>query len=135
MRLVIRLRWAFVWLVASMFAANCGGSDSGSPSPSPTPTPTPGGTTITIANNAVSPSTLTVARGSQVTFVNNDTRPHNMVSDPHPEHTDCPELNSVGVLRPGERRSSDNLVIARTCGFHDHDLDQIATLKGRIIIQ
>jgi plastocyanin len=64
---------------------------------------------------------LTITPGTRVNFVNNDARPHNMTSDPHPEHDDCEEINSVGVLQPGQRRETANMVIVRTCGFHDHD--------------
>jgi plastocyanin len=113
-------------------ALGCGG---GSSSPTPTPTPGPTGTTITITNNTVSPSTLTISRGQQVTFVNNDSRAHEMNSDPHPEHTDCPELNQVGHLEPGQQRTSGNLNTARRCGFHDHLNDTIASMKGSITIQ
>lgn len=126
-----------VGLAAVMVA--CGGGGSGttpSPTPTPTPTPTPAPTnTITIANNAVSPANITVARGSQVTFVNNDNRTHDMQSDPHPEHTDCPELMQVGFLNPGQSRASGNLNTAKRCGFHDHNLDTVASLKGSITIQ
>jgi plastocyanin len=67
----------------------------------------------------VSPQNVTVTVGSRVTFVNNDTRPHDMNSDPHPEHTDCRELN-VGFLTAGQTGTSQNLT-PRTCGFHDHN--------------
>ena len=78
----------------------CGGNNT-----SPTPTPDPTNTlTITIANNAVSPKNIIVPRGSQVTFTNNDNRTHDMESDPHPEHTDCPALAQVGFLNPGQSR-------------------------------
>ena len=65
--------------------------------------PSPGAScaTITIANNTVSPRSVTVTRGCQVTFTNNDSRGHTMSSDPHPEHTECPELN-VGTVGPGK---------------------------------
>ena len=85
------------------------------------PTPTPGaGRTITITASGVSPRTLTVEAGSRVTFVNNASRAHEMNSDPHPSHTDCPELNQVGFLLAGQSRQTGNLNTARTCGFHDH---------------
>ena len=64
---------------------------------------------------------VTLKAGTVLRFVNNDVRAHNMTSDPHPEHTDCPELNSVGLLQPGQSRESGNLNIVRTCGFQDHD--------------
>ena len=131
---------ATLWLVLA--AASCGGGGSSptspSPSPSPTPTPTPSpssGNTITITSAGVSPRALTVSVGSRVTFVNNDTRPHDMESNPHPEHTDCPELNAVGFLTPGQSRSSSNLNTPRTCGYHDHNLDSVTSLQGTITIQ
>ena len=93
------------------------------------------GKTIVITNNTVCPATLTVSLGSQVTFVNNDSRNHNMVSNPHPEHTDCPELNQIGFLTPGQSRQSGNLVTTRTCGFHDHDNFEVKTLQGSIVIR
>lgn len=95
-------------------APACGGSPS---------SPSPGGssTTITITSAGVSATAVSVSPGTRVLFVNNDARPHNMTSDPHPEHTDCPEINAVGLLQPGQRRETGNLNAARTCGFHDHD--------------
>jgi plastocyanin len=126
--------------VAFLVAACGGGSTSGGapPAPSPTPPPSGGGTTtptITIANNAVSPKTITVPRGSQVTFVNNDSQTHDMESDPHPIHTDCPEINQVGFLVTGQSKRTGTLNIARTCGYHDHNQDVVESLKGTIVIQ
>jgi plastocyanin len=95
----------------------------------------PTSTTITIANNAVCPQNITVARGTQVTFVNQDSVAHEMFSDPHPEHTDCLEINQVGHLEPNQSHQTGNLNTARTCGFHDHQRPDVAGLKGSIRIQ
>ena len=132
-------------VVAAMAAACGGGSSPSSPTPPTSTTPpstTPPSTnptdsaTITIGSNgSVSPSSVTITRGGRVTFVNNHTRAHDMSSDPHPEHTDCPETNAVGFLSPGQSRTSSNFNTARTCGFHDHNEPDTAALKGRIIIQ
>jgi len=70
-----------------------------------------------------------------VTFVNNDTVSHDMSSDPHPDHTDCPAINQAGFLRPGQRRESGNLNEVRTCGFHDHDDPTNRRLQGTITIR
>ena len=115
----------------------CGGNDSSSTGPSSTVSCSslPDARTILIVNNAVCPQALTVPRGSQVTFINNDNRVHEMNSDPHPEHTNCPELNQVGHLEPGQSRQSGNLTVARSCGFHDHLNDQNRALQGTITIQ
>jgi len=132
--------------VVMAMAAACGGGSSGSSS-TPTPTtPTPTTTTppstptdlatITIgANGSVSPSSVTVNRGGRVTMINNDTRAHDMASDPHPEHTGCTELNQWGFLQPGQSRTSSNLNTARTCTFHDHNLPANTGLQGRVVIQ
>jgi plastocyanin len=120
---------------AGLAIACGGGSSSSTTSPSGGCTPSAVTTTITIANNSVCPQNITIARGQQVTFVNNDSRAHEMNSDPHPEHTDCPELNQVGHLEPGQQRTSGNLNIARRCGFHDHINFELASMKGTITIQ
>jgi hypothetical protein len=58
-----------------------------------------------------------------------------MTSDPHPEHSDCTEINAVGNLVPGQSRQTSNLVVARRCGFHDHISFENAALRGSITIQ
>jgi hypothetical protein len=70
-----------------------------------------------------------------VTFTNNDTRVHDMASDPHPAHTDCPEINQVGFLSAGQSRQTGNLNTARTCTFHDHNQPDVGNLKGTIVIR
>jgi len=139
-----RSAYGFLVGIGLAFVVACGGgsTSNGGPGPSPTPPPTGGGggggtstTTITIANNAVSPKTITVPRGTQVTFVNNDTQAHDMNSDPHPIHTDCPEINQVGFLVAGQSKQTGALNIARTCGYHDHNQDTVEALKGSIVIQ
>ena len=112
--------------------ASCGGS------PPSTPTPNPGDNPnqmVISASGVLTPSEITVPAGSRVLFVNNHSRPHQMSSDPHPEHNDCPELDPVGVLAPGQRRETSNLVRVRTCGVHDHEDPDNNALKGRIIIR
>ena len=140
MRTLGRISTAAAFAAAAAFAiAACGssGSSSSSPSsPSSPPSDAVGGTTITITNNVASPKNIRVSRGSQVTFVNNDTQSHNMTSDPHPEHSDCLEINSVGFLSAGQRRQTGNMVTNRAvCGFHDHDAPDVAGLQGSITIQ
>jgi plastocyanin len=120
-------------IVLSVLAASCGGSAS-------TPT-TPGNPvnpyTFTLTAGGVSPKELTVPAGTRVSFVNNDSRRHDIESDPHPEHDLCTEINSVGVLSPGQSDETGNLVATRTCGFHDHDNPPPAgnIWTGRIVIR
>lgn len=123
---------AILLLICALLAACGGGSSPASPSPPPASNPY----TITIgANGVVTPVELIVPPGTRVLFVNNDSRRHDMSSDPHPDHTDCPEINQVGALNPGASRETGNLNTLRTCGFHDHDNPGNNNLKGRIVIR
>ena len=83
----------------------------------------------------MSPKTLTVTPGTRVTFMNSDSIPHDVSSDPHPEHTDCPEINQAGFLTPGQQRQTGNLNTVKTCGFHDHNQPSNSALMGSIRIQ
>jgi plastocyanin len=127
MRLMRKAIWTVLG-VAMLFAAGCKSDSPGTPSDAPA-------ATITISNNTVSPKNVTVPRGSQVAFVNNDSRRHTMNSDPHPTHTDCPEINTVGELNAGQSKQTANLTTARTCGYHDHDLETVTSLQGTITVQ
>jgi plastocyanin len=90
---------------------------------------------ITITSSGVSPKSLTVSPGTQVTFINNDQIVHDMTSNPHPEHTDCQEINQVGFLVPGQSRQTGNLNIVRTCGYHDHTNAFNTAMQGTITIR
>jgi len=119
-------------ILLCLLAVSCGG---GSSTPAPTPNPS-NPYTFTLTSNGVSPKELIVPAGSRVLFVNNDSRRHDMASDPHPEHDQCGELNGT-ALNPGQSRETTNLVEAKTCGFHDHDNPPPAgnLWIGRIVIR
>ena len=121
--------------VLLLAAAACGDDSPGSPA-GPIGSPGPSGATMTIgANGAISPSSVTITRGQSVTVINNHTALHDMVSDPHPQHTDCQEINAVGVLQPGQTKQTNALPNARTCGIHDHANPNTNSLRGQIVIQ
>ena len=120
-----------VWVLAAA-SLSCGGDGSSSPPTNPTTNPY----TVTISGSGiVGPKELTVPPGSRVLFVNSHSRRHDVTSDPHPDHLDCPELNQVGVLNAGQSRESGNLVTVRTCGYHDHDDPNNVNLRGSITIR
>lgn len=119
----------------------CGGSNPGAPTP-----PSGGGgggggggtgsgNVFTLTSAGVSPKELTVSPGTRVQFVNNDNQVHTMNSDPHPTHGDCPEIDAVGFLTPGQSRETGTLNTARTCGFHDHNLFPQSQWQGRVIVR
>jgi hypothetical protein len=91
--------------------------------------------TITITTAGVDRKQVEIPVGGRVAFVNNDSGAHEMSSDPHPIHTDCPPLNQVGALAPGRTGVTGALTIVRTCGFHDHGLPTNAELQGTIVVR
>jgi plastocyanin len=122
-------------LAATMATMIACGSDNGGPT-GPSGNPGPSGATITIgANGVVSPSSVTINSGESVTFVNNHNVAHQMDSDPHPAHTDCPAINAADRVEPGQSKLTNALTSSRTCGFHDHLNDSNPSLRGTIIIR
>ena len=116
---------------AAAATATCGGGSGSTPS---SPTPANPNQMVISAAGVLTPSQLTITAGSRVLVINNHSKPHQIASDPHPDHTDCPEINQVGVLAPGQSRETGNFVTIRTCGLHDHDEPDNAALRGRIVV-
>jgi plastocyanin len=125
------------YLAAGLLLSSCGGG--GTPAgPSGSGGGNSGGNasiTITMTSAGVSPKQLTVSQGTRVLFTNSDTRTREMTSDPHPEHTDCVEINNVGFINPGQTKETGNLNTVKTCGYHDHGNPDDARFKGQIIIK
>jgi plastocyanin len=125
-------RLAIVAIAVVYLHAACGG---GSDSPS---APTGGGTTvgatITLTPNGVSDGTPRVALGARVRFTNNDTRPHEILTTPHLVHTDCPALNDIGILQPGQSKDSGTLNERKGCGFHDHQSPDDLRFRGQVLV-
>jgi plastocyanin len=113
-------------MLASLFVVSCGGSPSA---------PSEADAVVTIGAAGVFPASVRIKAWGQVKFVNNDTRPHTMVSDPVDSHTDCPPLNRVGTLQPGESRNTGTLNLPGNCNFHDHDNQANPALRGRIVVE
>jgi plastocyanin len=135
---------AFIAVLALVVSSGaCGGNSNPS-----APTPPSGGgggggggggtgsgTVFTLTSAGVDPKELTISPGTRVQFVNNDSRNHEMNSDPHPTHGDCPEIDAVGFLLPGQSRETGTFNTARTCSFHDHNLFPQSQWMGRIIVR
>lgn len=124
-------------LVSVLMCGACGGGGGDTyTNPASTPTaPTGAGTAATItirADGTLEPRELRIAIQDTVRFINQDTRPHQPQSNPHLVHTDCPAINRVGVLQPGESRTTDAFTTEKVCGFHDHMNPDSAGLGGVI---
>jgi plastocyanin len=129
-------------VVAALLTSGCG---SGGVAPSPAgATPQPSspvapratdGATVSITAAGFDVRELHIVQGSRLTFVNRDIVPHDIESDPFHVHTDCPPLNAVGFLTPGQSRASDPLDTIRTCGFHSHDFEGNEAFHGFVSVE
>jgi plastocyanin len=125
----------FVAFLTALAAGACGGGGGSSTPSAPGTNPPSGGTlTVTISAAGVSPRSLQVPLGGRVTFVNNDTRTHQIMSDPNPLHNDCPSINEIATIGPGQTRQTASLDVRRTCGYHDHMNPTETALQGALMI-
>src|SRR6187551_2944892 len=131
-----RINLRFAGSLAFALLAACGGSPS-SPSGGGTTVIVrdggtgPSGATVTITAAGVSPASVTVAVGQAVTFVNNDTRSHEIGSNPHPNHGSCPSIETgVSLLATGQTKITRAFANSGTCGYHDHLDDSNTRFQG-----
>jgi plastocyanin len=124
-------------MIIALAASACGGGGSSTPSGSGTPvaptTIVPGsiGATISITASGPVPSDVRIEPTQRVRFVNNDSRPHQIQTNPHNFHTDCPP-NNVTVLNPGQTVDSAIFSDVKACGYHDHLLPDEQKYWGTI---
>ena len=89
---------------------------------------------IRLSPSGADPRRLIVAVGDRVTFINNDTHPHDIAGGPDPATPDCREIDAVGFLAPGQSRQTAPLPVARECDFHDHQ-NHSTVFTGRLVIR
>lgn len=144
-RLALRLSGSIAAGAAAIalaaFAAACGGSSPSGPSSvtvvvRDTGSTGTSGATVTITASGVSPKSVTVAVGQSVTFVNNDSRPHEIASNPHPQHGTCPSIEGgLATLSPGQTKLTHGFANTGTCGYHDHLDNTNTAFQGSIVVQ
>ncbi len=95
-----------------------------------TSTPATSTNLITYTNTGFVPTTLTIKSGNQVSIKNDSSRELQFDSDPHPDHTDNPELN-IGSI-PGGETKTFTVNRTGTHGYHNHKNDSD---RGTLIVQ
>jgi plastocyanin len=86
--------------------------------------------TITFDGTSFSPDMVAVASGGTVKVVNNSTEEVEPASDPHPTHTDNPEINFEDIAA-GQSKTV-TVTTKGTWGYHNHhDKNQ----KGTIVVE
>jgi plastocyanin len=97
----------------------CGGAGVAAPTTANPPASLPKEITVNVTATGFKPPDGVVAVGGRVIFDNVDDRLHSVASNPLTTHADCPAINEVGVLVPGQSKPTGTLTEAKTCGFHD----------------
>lgn len=111
--IVVGAAVAYAMINASNTAAPATNSNSSSNSTAQTVA-----SVITYDGSTFRLSVGTVAAGSQVEIKNTSNSPLDFDSDPHPTHTDEPELNQ-GAVDPGQSKTF-TITKKGTWGFHNH---------------
>ena len=113
---IAAIAWFMLRPTSTDTTANQNASDQpAATQPSETPAPPP---TVTYSGNGFSPSSVTIKPNQKVTFTNKTSSTIQPSSDPHPQHTDNPELN-VGTIAAG---GSKSITPQKTgsFGMHEH---------------
>jgi hypothetical protein len=110
---LVRRRAAIGLTIA--LASACGGSAT---TPSP-PETVPTDVSISVTATGFKPKDTVVAIGGHAVFQNIDDRLHSVASNPLTTHADCPAINDVGALVPGQSKSTGPFTDAKICGYHD----------------
>ena len=113
-------------------AASCG---SGTPT-----SPAGGGevhtvvSTVMLEATGANPREITIGVGESVSFMNHESVPYTVAGGAGPAQPACPEISAVGLLRPGEIRSTAPFSTAKTCDYHVPD-GQAVLFSGRIFVR
>ena len=92
------------------------------------------GATINLNASGMDNGTPSIQVGERLRVVNNDSRAHQILTTPHLVHTDCPALNAIGSLAPGQSGTSEPLTTSRGCGFHDHLNPDDTKFRGQVLV-
>ena len=114
-----------------LLVTSCGGANGPATGPDSAPTEA----TVRVTARGFEPFTVIVASGGRVRFENADDRPHSIRSNPIDTHADCPPINEVGLLSPGQSKVTGRLPEARTCNYHDELSEGSQILTGSITIR
>jgi len=127
---VLRQRAALLLIL--LFVTCCGGGGNG---PATAPDPARSEPIVNVTARGFEPPSVVVAVGGRVRFQNFDDRSHSIASNPVDTHTDCPGINEVGLLVPGQVKATAPFREPRTCGFHDELSEATQLLTGSITIR
>lgn len=103
------------------------------PQPGPCTTRDQPSSSVRIGPAGLEPIELHPSLGRCVAFVNQDTVAHDIRSDAHSAHSNCPALN-VGLVPSGTSRVSLAMNTWGICGYHDELAPDDERFKGHFVI-
>ncbi len=119
-----KYQFMYLLLIVSLgVLVGCSKDSSNSYSMTPTPTPTPQPNTIAIANMAFSPATMTIAKGTTITWKNDDGVAHTSTSNSGAWDT--------GNISPGGSATT----MFSTAGTFPFHCSYHPTMTGTIVVQ
>lgn len=74
---------------------------------------------VKVSTSGFLPKDITIQAGESVTWMNEDNENHQVLSAVHPTHQLYPPLNTVELLKTGEKKSL-SFPTAGTYKYHDH---------------
>lgn len=134
-RSVVHLTASAVIFGSLVAALGCDYKAPTAPSSGSSSTPGPEGAVISIGSSGLSPNAVTIAAGQSVTFVNTDSVAHEIASGPVPSYDQCPAINRVGSLAPGQRMQTGALTATSACSFLDLLRTSDSRWQGTIAVQ
>jgi plastocyanin len=60
---------------------------------------------VSISDTGFTPATLTIKKGTTVTWTNTDQKPHRVAADPYPDKSSLPDLDSADPLQQNDAYS------------------------------
>jgi hypothetical protein len=113
-------------------AAACAGSSAG---PSRTVVQEPEAPPIvTFTGTGASPTELHIYAQDVATFVNSDSRPHQVGADPRLNYDSRCSVIAVGLLNPGESRKEELQPSGIVCYYRDELDPTNAKLQGYVLV-
>jgi plastocyanin len=88
--------------------------------------------TVEVTATGFKPTEVVIAVGGRATFENSDDRLHSIALLPLTTHADCPAINKVGLLVPGQSKTTGIFTEPKTCGYHDTFSEGGKLLTGTI---
>jgi hypothetical protein len=90
-----------------------------------------GGALIAVTGSGVAQPSVTIRFGQQLTFYSPNGSTHNIRSEPHPAHSDCPALN-VPEISAGINGSTASFFTPGMCRYHDDNF--LGKVTGEVIV-